>query len=283
MKLASHIRIFTSLTNSQLPVPSSQIEILVKSLINLCEAMGNLIKHFCSQLEDFDYSFFKMEEFVKLTKKLAVNVYELIPYVEANIDLSGKSDKNDETGTANKKKRKPDLQSDKKRVLKETKYFPRLVFSMEAFNKCVVEMDKNTKKNVAKYLHSGEVRDFRLSNKDVLASLQKSSDDGRNESQMENTYENQLEAAGSGSDNDKSGDEEDDNSSHSSTVINEQEAEEVLDDNMEDITAPERMTREKFMENFAKMPKKNPDTGSMRPLLTKKGAAPRVGLSSKRK
>lgn len=281
MKLASHIRIFTTLTNSQLPIPSSQIESLVKSLINLYEAMGNLIKHFCSQLEDFDYSFFKMEEFVKLTKKLAVNVYELIPYVEANIDLSGKTDRNEEAAAA-KKKRKQDLQNDKKRVLKQTRYFPRLVFSMEAFNKCVVEMDKNTKKNVAKYLHSGEVRDFRLSNKDILASLQKSANAGRNESQMENTYESQLEAEGSGSDNDKSDDEHDGNSSHSSTVINEQEDEEVLDDTMGDITAPERMTREKFLENFAKMPKKTSDPGSMRPPLAKRGG-PRVGLSRKRK
>ena len=275
MKLASHIRIFTTLTNSQLPVPSFQIESLVKSLINLYEAMGNLIKHFCSQMEDFDYSFFKMEEFVKLTKKLAVNVYELIPYVEANIDLSGKTDKNDETAATSKKIKKPDLQSDKKRVLKQTRYFPRLVFSMEAFNKCVVEMDKNTKKNVAKYLHSGEVRDFRLNNKDILASLQKSADAGRNESQMENTYQSQLEAAESDSEDDKS-DDEDEDKSHSTVV------EETLNDNMEDITAPSRMTREKFLENLAKMPNKT-TAGLMKPPLARRGSAPRIGLSRKRK
>lgn len=81
-------------------------------------------------------------------RPLASKIYELIEYFELNV-FTG------ETNTKN-------AQADKAKVLRETKFLPKLILRMETFNKFVMILGRKTKVDLSLHLHIGTVRDFKI-------------------------------------------------------------------------------------------------------------------------
>ena len=63
------------------------------------------------------------------------------------------------------------MQADKQKILRETKSLPKLIGSMETFNKWVMVFDKKSKSSLTKFLHAGEVRDFRIKSKNLREAI----------------------------------------------------------------------------------------------------------------
>lgn len=91
-------------------------------------------------------------------KPLPSNVYALITYIESNI-----------LEETTKKKINP--QAEKAKVLRETKFIPKIVLCIENFNKHVILLAKKTNDRLANFLHFGTVRDFRIKTSDLKAAI----------------------------------------------------------------------------------------------------------------
>lgn len=89
---------------------------------------------------------------------MATNIYELITYIEGNI-------------LEESRKRKHDPQADKARVLRQTKFLPKLILRVENFNKFVIVLSKKTQAHVSHYLHIGTVRDFRIKTSELKEAI----------------------------------------------------------------------------------------------------------------
>ena len=89
-------------------------------------------------------------------KPLPSNIYALITYIESNI-----------LEESSKKKLNPQLE--KAKVLRETKFIPKIVLCIENFNKHVILLAKKTNDRLANFLHFGTVRDFRIKTSDLKA------------------------------------------------------------------------------------------------------------------
>lgn len=109
-----------------------------------------------------------MEDLIRSSKQLATRIYDdMVPHIEDHAKTSTRSDNNG-------KKRKLDLNAQKQKIIRETKHLPRLIFSIENFNKFVANVDKSKiKSNLSKFLHFGETRDFRLKDKDLSDAIHK--------------------------------------------------------------------------------------------------------------
>lgn len=82
---------------------------------------------------------------------MAVNIYTLIAYIDDNILPD------EEQSGANRKK------NEKAKIDKNTRLLPKLIKSIENFNKHVISLSKKTKhQNLVNFLHIGTVRDFRI-------------------------------------------------------------------------------------------------------------------------
>lgn len=91
-------------------------------------------------------------------KPLPSNIYALITYIESNI-----------LEESSKKKINP--QAEKAKVLRETKFIPKIVLCIENFNKHVIMLAKKTNDRLANLLHYGTVRDFRIKTSDLKAAI----------------------------------------------------------------------------------------------------------------
>lgn len=63
------------------------------------------------------------------------------------------------------------FQADKQKILRDTKNLPKLIGSIETFNKWVMIMDRKTTSDLARFLHEGEVRDFRIQSKNLREAI----------------------------------------------------------------------------------------------------------------
>ena len=91
-------------------------------------------------------------------KPLPSNIYALITYIESNI-----------LEESSKKKMNPQLE--KAKVLRETKFIPKIILCIENFNKHVILLAKKTNDRLANFLHFGTVRDFRIKTSDLKAAI----------------------------------------------------------------------------------------------------------------
>lgn len=91
-------------------------------------------------------------------KPLPSNIYALITYIESNI-------------LEDKAKKKSNPQADKAKVLRETKFIPKIILCIENFNKHVIMLAKKTHDRLANFLHFGTVRDFRIKTSDLKAAI----------------------------------------------------------------------------------------------------------------
>lgn len=96
-------------------------------------------------------------------RSLSHKVYLMISYVE--------------------EKQEPD------KVIRETKFLPKLVLRIETFNKYVIHLSKKTKSDLASYIHIGRVRYFRI--KSLQEALDRTIDPNDvDESNLEDQEEN---------------------------------------------------------------------------------------------
>lgn len=151
IRLKSIGKVISVLGNSRFNVKGNQIEVYGKVVINYFNCLKNLIKflnqHF--NVKKIDYQKLPIEALMKETKSTVKQVYALSPYIDDMYEEETKEAEND-------KKKKKSVGK------KEFKYHARLVLAVEQFAASVNKFDSITKKNFSKYLHSGEVRDFRI-------------------------------------------------------------------------------------------------------------------------
>lgn len=67
-----------------------------------------------------------------------------------------------ETVSPKKSKKKVDPKALKNKVLKETRFIPKVVYEIEQFSKFILQLSKKTKIDLSKYMGQGTARDFRI-------------------------------------------------------------------------------------------------------------------------
>lgn len=75
------------------------------------------------------------------------------------------------------------------KVLRETKFLPKLVLRIETFNKYVIWLGKKTKYDLVQHLHIGRVRFFRI--QDLQDALDKTLQEGQIEEENESNLDEQ--------------------------------------------------------------------------------------------
>lgn len=131
-------------------------------------------------------------------RPLASAIYTLIEHIDANV-LPERTAANSRRKTAT---------SAKAKMLKETKYLPKLVMRIESFNKFVILLGKKTKTDLSAHLHMGEVRDFRIRKSALAEALSRT---------IADVDEHEIEGHEAEDDDDEAVNEEDANCSDTST------------------------------------------------------------------
>jgi hypothetical protein len=151
IKLAGLSRIIGRLCNSRFSVAGAQIETVGRTVTNFFICVGSLFKHFNQHfaVKEIDCKFIPIEMLMKDVKNLVTRAYALVPYIEELYET-------EQAKTSKGKK------NEKKVVVKELKYFSRLVGFVEKLATAVSRLDKLADKNFSKHLHYGEVRSLRI-------------------------------------------------------------------------------------------------------------------------
>ncbi|PSN53494.1 hypothetical protein C0J52_16738 [Blattella germanica] len=124
--------------------PGSMTEQVFKVLGHQYITLSSLTKYLTLRSSKTNHVFqtAKFELLLKLAgKSLSPHVYNLITHIEAN----QKSNKDD-------KRKRADPMLLKSKVLRETRCIPKLVFEVEQFEKCVIELSRKTKVNLTSCL-----------------------------------------------------------------------------------------------------------------------------------
>lgn len=137
------------LCNTRFRVRGNQVETIGKVVICYFLCLGNLMKYFCHHfnVKNIDFQMIPLEVLMKETKSTVKHIYALAPFIEDMIEDEHKQAERDN-------KKKP--------ATKELKYMSRLVLTVEKFATIVKTFDTLTKRNFSKYIHTGDVRDFRI-------------------------------------------------------------------------------------------------------------------------
>lgn len=139
---------------------------VLKLLMQFYNTMTNLTKHFISRHSVVPMtSAVRFDELLKeVGRPLGQNTYTLLPYIDNNI-FEGKEQTRHTNASAAKAK-----------VLKETRFIPKLVLKIEIFNKFVITLSKKTNKVYNKFLHIGTVRDFRIRTSELKNAIDRTLD-----------------------------------------------------------------------------------------------------------
>lgn len=182
------------LANAWLPMGQC-MDALVKLLIQHYVCLANITKHFIVRHKTLAVSLnhSKFDQLVKkIGKELPLHIYRLITHIEGNIFEDGDGEE------APKKTKMKNPKADKAKVIRDTKYIPKLILRIENFNKFVNCLSKKTKHDLSKLLHVGTVQDFRIKKDEMRKMIDKTFHDSE---QME-VDEEELENEGPGSDDD---------------------------------------------------------------------------------
>lgn len=105
-----------------------------------------------------------------------------------------------------------EVKQEPEKVIRETKFLPKLVLRIETFNKYVIHLGKKTKFDLSSHIHIGQVRYFRI--KDLQDVLDRTMDNGGDRLEVDESNLDEQEE-----DNDLMSDSEaDGNSSQTSTT-----------------------------------------------------------------
>ncbi|XP_014090241.2 Fanconi anemia group I protein homolog isoform X3 [Bactrocera oleae] len=151
-----------NLVNACIPLGSSMDQLL-KLLMQHYICLKNLTKHYLSCVETSQVCMqsTKFEFLLRaIGKPLPTNIYALISYIEANV-----IDKDQE------KHLNPE--ADGAKILRETKFIPKVVLHLESFNRFVIILSKKTNSCISNFLHQGTVHDFRFRTHALTAAVQR--------------------------------------------------------------------------------------------------------------
>ncbi|XP_002006644.2 Fanconi anemia group I protein [Drosophila mojavensis] len=155
-------RTLLEITNVCIPL-GNHMDGLMKLLIQHYTCLKNLARHYLGSSSGKSNKF---EQLVRnVGKPLPANIYQLISYVEYNIL--------DEQPHQTATKRKP--QAERAKVLRETRFIPKVILAIENFNKHIILLSKKFKSydRLANYLHFGAVRDFNIQSGDLRAVIER--------------------------------------------------------------------------------------------------------------
>lgn len=167
------LRVCIHLANTCLPLGQCMDNFL-KLVTQYYICLGNLARHLITRQKfmGFSLKYTKFDQLVQsVGKKLPLRIYAIIRYIEESID--------DETTTPSGalKKSTKNAKNDKAKVMRDTKFIPKLILRIEHFNKYVISLSKKTEHDLAKCLHMGTVRDFRIKTADLRQVLEKTLQD----------------------------------------------------------------------------------------------------------
>lgn len=177
---------FMHLANTCLPMGQC-MDAVVKLLIQHYVCLANITKHFIVRHKTLSVSLnhSKFDQLVKkIGKALPLHIYRLITHIEGSIF--------EEEGGAEapKKTKYKNPKADKAKVMRDTKYIPKLILRIENFNKFVNCLSKKTKHDLSKLLHVGTVQDFRIKTTELRQMIDKTFHDSEqievDESELEN-------------------------------------------------------------------------------------------------
>lgn len=152
VKLTHLGRVLARLLNSQFSTKGIQIETAGRVATNYFTCLCNLIKHLLQHfaVKTLDFTIIPLEMLMKQTKITSKVAFLLAPYAEDAYQENQKQE------AKNKK--------EKKKIIapKEFKFVTGLVRTIGNFLKSVQRLDEQTKRNFSKFIHTGDVRDFRI-------------------------------------------------------------------------------------------------------------------------
>ncbi|KAL7030400.1 hypothetical protein ACKWTF_006642 [Chironomus riparius] len=168
MKLVTLGKSIERIGSANFPVTTRNIEKIVGIVNVYYKCLESIMKHFRKHydIKNINYQCIGIEELIKYSKKFAICIYGIAPYIEATVDTE-----------FNNGKDKKEIRIKKRDLIlnKATKLIPRMIFLIETYNKSVNIFDTSAKTMFNKYLHAGEIRDFHIRNsilKDALETTQ---------------------------------------------------------------------------------------------------------------
>ncbi|XP_030375244.1 Fanconi anemia group I protein [Scaptodrosophila lebanonensis] len=229
-----------SLTSVCIPLGAS-IDGLMRLLIQHYNCLSNLTKHClaCCANHTISIKSTKIEFLISVVgRPLPTNVYKLIVYVEANVL--------DEQAST---KRNP--QADKAKVLRETRLIPKVILSIEQFNKHIIVLSQKTKDRLANYLHFGTVRDFRFKTADLKAAIERTLSHSNEIQVLDSNLDEQVEDEPD--DKEQEVQESDENDSNAEIMEDEEAADEgdgaEDQEKAEDVPPPKSQRRRRVLSN----------------------------------
>ncbi|XP_046850469.1 Fanconi anemia group I protein-like isoform X2 [Xenia sp. Carnegie-2017] len=169
-RLISMIHVFRELVQSAIATgPLS--ELLLKTLTKFYTVLGNLTKYY---LYIYNQKAGRVTpSFEKLVKcsglQLSSHVYAFLTYVQATEQERNGKDKN-RTGSITKG-----------RVLKEMRSVPNLIYSLEQYERYLIQLSKKSKVNLMDHFKRSTARDFRINGATLDAALREESTDEEEE------------------------------------------------------------------------------------------------------
>lgn len=199
------IHIATGLTHlANCKVPLGVIsDALIRLLIEYYICTTNITKHLIVRTGTLSvvYQQIKYDKLVQVSgKPLASRIYDLITYIDNNV-LASSNEEEGEEEVVPKKRGKSDAKSNKQKVLKDTRFLPKLILWLENLNKFVIMLGRKTQIDISHYLHSGTVRDFRIKTDNLReairnrASIAQDEDEERVDEDQATDYEENVEEA----------------------------------------------------------------------------------------
>lgn len=183
IKLTQLGKVIGRLCNSRFSTKGQQLETIGKVGTSYFICLGNLIKHFSihHDIRNIDFKLIPLEILMKESKITTKSIYALAPYIE---DMTEEEQK------------KSERENKKKPASKEFKYMSRLVLNVEKFSVKINKLDQLTKKNFSKHIHAGDVRDFRIKERNSAR------DGGTDSSEAGTLGSSDAEISNNGSDSD---------------------------------------------------------------------------------
>ncbi|KAK9874973.1 hypothetical protein WA026_005789 [Henosepilachna vigintioctopunctata] len=133
--------------------PGPLVEAIFKNMSQFYITLTNLTKYFNARSTKASPAFqaARFEKLVKnVGKELSPSVNHLILYLEEESKVQQSTQSN---------KKSLNLKS---KILKDTRLIPKVVYGMEQFSSCIIQLSNKTKVDLSKHIGQGTTRDFRI-------------------------------------------------------------------------------------------------------------------------
>eukprot|EP00123_Amoebidium_parasiticum_P015831 comp23166_c3_seq1/m.37491 comp23166_c3_seq1/g.37491 ORF comp23166_c3_seq1/g.37491 comp23166_c3_seq1/m.37491 type:complete len:451 (-) comp23166_c3_seq1:260-1612(-) len=139
------------------------VEPLTKVLKQFYDVMGSLVKYFLSvHTAKLEWSRRQLSKLIQASGgDLSQHFYFFITYLQLNDSENARA--------ANKKKSQA---SAKARIMRESKLIPNVIYSIEQFERLLIQLSKKAKVNLMKHVKRSTARDFRIQQQELEVALQ---------------------------------------------------------------------------------------------------------------